>query len=317
MPVALKETPARPDRGIEPPYPSELEERRLPGEVHLEFAVDSAGAVGEPRVLWATHPAFVETSLRTIEKAGFTPARQGPLAKSSRVQYPVAFSSMGAKPSEVLAANGLTLVSAEPLVLQPEVRMLIAPVYPRGLWLAAVEGKSEAEFTVNENGAPRAITLTAATDPEFGAALVAAIETWVFKPAQNENGPVAVRLRATHEFILRSDQAEYRLGNLLKPGGAGVDGPTGLDRKLAPLWRGFPVYPQALLDQPQDGEAQIEFIIDRDGRARLPRILSASVEAFGWSAATAISQWVFERPTKGGEPVDILVRIPVAFQPPK
>lgn len=316
LPRPIEVTPAKPDRGIEPPYPGELEARQLSGAVHLEFTVDAAGKVEGTRVLWATHPALVETSLRAIERAEFTPARQGPLAKSSTVQYPVIFDSIGAKPSTVLAANGLTLVSTEPLLFLPLIRMFIVPVYPRDKMLTGVAGKGEAEFTIDENGAPRGITLSPATPPEFGPALVAAIEAWVFKPAQNEQGPVAVRMRATHEFSLQPEQAEYRLRSLLMPGGAGVGGAAGLDRKLTPLWRGLPVYPQSLLHQPQKGEASIEFIIDRDGRVRLPKIISATAEAFGWSAVTAISQWVFARPTRGSEPVDVLVRVPVSFIPP-
>lgn len=316
MPVPMKETPARADRNIEPAYPAELEESKIPGEVHLEFTVDAEGRVEEPRVRWATHPAFVEVSLRTIERAAFTPARQGPLAKRSTMQYPVGFGSMGARPADILAANNLTLLSSEPLALLPQVIALVPPFYPRERLLAGETGTAVAEFTIDADGRPREISLTTATQPEFGAALTAAIETWAFKPAQGDEGPVAVRLRATHEFTLRSDQAEYRLAMLLKPGGAGVGSPVGLDRKLKPLWRGFPVYPQAIMAQPKDGEAQIEFIIDRDGRARLPRIVSATEEAFGWAAATAITHWVFERPTKGGEPVDVTVRIPIGFKPP-
>jgi TonB family protein len=316
-PVPVKETPAAADRSIEPEYPAELEERRLPGEVHIEFTVDAAGAVSQPRVLWATHPAFVETSLRAIARAGFTPARQGPLVKSSRVQYPVVFGSMGAKPSDVLAANGLTVMGGESLVRQPQLKMLIPPVFPQGRWLAGESGSCTAEFTVDAQGTPREIAILNATHPDFGGAFTAAIEAWAFQPAQNDQGPVAVRIRAVHEFAQRSDLAEFRLGARLKPGAEGIAGPAGLERKLQPLWRGFPVYPQALLERKPSGEALIEFIIDRDGRARLPLVVSATDEAFGWAAATAVSQWVFEPPVRNGQPTDVRVRIPVGFKPPE
>ncbi len=316
-PVPVKETPATPDRSIEPDYPAELEERQWPGEVHIEFTVDAAGAVSQPRVLWATHPAFVETSLRAIARAGFTPARQGPLVKSSRVQHPVVFGSMGTKPSDVLAANGLTVLSGESLVRQPQVKMLIPPVFPRERWLSGESGSCEAEFTIDAQGFPREIAILNATYPEFGAAFTAAIEAWAFKPAQNEQGPVAVRLRAVHGFDQRSDVAEFRLGTLLKAGADGIGGPAGLERKLQPLWRGFPVYPQALLERRPSGEALIEFIIDRGGRARLPLVVSATDDAFGWAAAAAVSQWVFEPPVRNGQPTDVRVRIPVGFKPPE
>ena len=56
---------------------------------------------------------------------------------------------------------------------------------------------------------------------------------------------------------------------------------------------------------------------DRDGRVRLPRVKSATKKEFGWAAATAISQWVFERPMRKGAAVDVTVTIPVSFAPPK
>jgi TonB family protein len=60
----------------------------------------------------------------------------------------------------------------------------------------------------------------------------------------------------------------------------------------------------------------IDFVIDRDGRARLPQIISATSEEFGWAAATAVAQWVFRPPLRGGQPVDIKVRIPFSFKAP-
>jgi len=82
------------------------------------------------------------------------------------------------------------------------------------------------------------------------------------------------------------------------------------------LWRGFPVYPLRLREERPAGEAVIEFIIDRDGRARLPRVVSATQEAFGWAAAAAISQWVFAPPLRKGEPTEVRVSVPVGFEPP-
>lgn len=316
MPRLMKTEPAHALGGIDPAYPDELEALKLPGEVVIEFTVDETGRAVELKVLHASHPAFVEMALRSLEQARFEPARQGPLPKTSKMKYPVEFDSTGAKTTDILRANHLEIISAQPFIL-PRPMLLIQPVHPRDRLMAGESGKAEAEFSINEEGRPEQINLTTATAPEFGAALVAAIEAWAFMPAQSEQGPQPVRMKVGHAFSLEPNHAEARLALRLQPDGAGVGGAAGLDRKLAPLWRGFPRYPQSLLDQPQKGEANIEFIIDRDGRARLPKILSASAEAFGWSAATAISQWVFERPMKGGEPVDVLVRIPVTFQLPK
>lgn len=64
------------------------------------------------------------------------------------------------------------------------------------------------------------------------------------------------------------------------------------------------------------GNAVIEFVVDRDGRARLPQIFTCSKPAFGWAAATAVSQWVFDAPRCNGRSTDARARIPIQFKVP-
>jgi len=103
----------------------------------------------------------------------------------------------------------------------------------------------------------------------------------------------------------------------MQPGGAGVGGAAGLDQRLQPIWRTAPVYPQSLRGVKPAGKAVVEFVIDREGRARLPRVKSATQPEFGWAAATAVSQWVFAGPVRGGQPTDVKVSIPFEFAPPE
>lgn len=317
MPQALKITPAKATVAPDPEYTPELDEQKIAGEVQMEFTVDETGRVRDPKVLWASHPAFVETALRAIEKPQFEPAHQGPLPKPSAKRYPVSFQSLAAKRADILAANKLTVVlGPEPAVL-PQPLVLFNPVYPAELLLAGEGGDATAEFSVAENGQVGEVRLVSATRPEFGGALQAAVEGWSFQPAVNGEGMrVPVRLHCDYKFILPNSGAVARLAADMRPGGAGVSGAAGLEQKLIPLWRGFPVYPTSFSDPKPTGEALIEFVIDRDGRVRLPQIKSATHEEFGWAAATAISQWVFAPPRRKGEPVDVRVSIPVQFSPP-
>ncbi len=315
MPSLMQIKPAQSLGGIDPDYPAELEERKLPGEVLIEFTVDEEGRMRLPKVLSASHPAFVESALRTLARAGFEPARQGPLPKASKMKFPVVFDSTGAKPADILQANRLEITGVMPRIL-PQVLMLITPVYPRDRLLAAEKGTAVVGYTVNEEGRTVEVIVLDASTPEFGKALKAAVESWAFRPGQSDEGPIETRMKATHEFTPEANATDARLAGLMQPGGAGISGATGLDQKLQPLWRGFPVYPQSLRSQRLAGEVQIEFIIDREGRARLPRVLKANEEAFGWAAATAISQWVFAPPMRGGEAVDVRVSIPVNFGQP-
>jgi TonB family protein len=98
-----------------------------------------------------------------------------------------------------------------------------------------------------------------------------------------------------------------------------VGGSKGLDERLTPVYRVPPTYPGSLRKSGAPaGKAEISFIIDRDGRARLPHIVSATDPAFGWAAATAVAQWVFKAPVRNGQHVDVTARIPFDFKaPPK
>jgi len=317
MPQGAKLTPAKFTVAPNPEYPEELAERKIPGEVRIEFTVETDGSARAPKVLWASHAAFVEMALRALENTRFEPAHQGLLAKATIMEYPVEFSSLGVKRPEILAANQLTLIGEAIPKVEPVPFMLIEPVYPRDHLLAGEEGTATAELAVDSQGVAKEVKLISASAPEYGAALVAAVETWRFKPASTDGANVPVRLRAVYEFVPPSSGNNIRLVEALRPGGAGVGGASGLDQKLNPLWRGFPTYPAALRTEPVPGSAEIEFIIDQDGRVRLPRVKSATREEFGWAAATAISQWVFERPMRKGEPADVKVVIPVSFTPPK
>jgi len=93
-------------------------------------------------------------------------------------------------------------------------------------------------------------------------------------------------------------------------------GAKGLDGRLNPRYRVPPLYPARLLSEKPSGEATIQFIVDRDGRCRMAKIVSATREEFGWAAATAVEQWVFDPPRRGGEPADVRVSIPFKFSPP-
>lgn len=315
MPRAAKRLPARAIRAPDPEYPAEFEERKLPGEVQLELTVDATGRVLTPRVIWASHAAFVEEALRAAEASTFEPARQGVLARASTLRYPVSFVSFGAKRADILAANRVRLEEGPAVDVLPEPFALADPVYPFELLLAGTGGAAEVSFTLGAGGYVSNVTLVAASHPEFGAALVAAVEGWAFRPALKEGARVPVRLRVAREFAAPTG-AEARLVGLLSGDAGAIAGPGGLDGRLTPLWRGFPGYPNALRAEAVKGEAEIEFIIDRAGRARLPRVVSATRPEFGWAAATAINQWVFARPRRGGEPTDVRVRIPVNFTPP-
>ena len=87
-----------------------------------------------------------------------------------------------------------------------------------------------------------------------------------------------------------------------------------LDRPVTPLSRRPPRYPLNG-GEPAAGDnvALIEFLIDEQGRARLPRVVSAPNASFGEAGVVSVAGWRFEPPTLGGRPVVTRIRVPIAF----
>lgn len=317
QPRALPTKPAKLLASPAPEYPAELEDRRLSGEVVLEFTVGTDGVAAAPKVLSATHASFVGEALRVLEKYRFEPASQGPLLLSSTTQGQVEFGSLGASHEELLAINGLTVDEAGKFKRLPQPVSLAEPIYPRERLVAGERGSATVEFTVSERGAVEDISLKDASAPEFGSALLAAVETWAFEPALVEKKSAESKLVVTHKFSPPETGQLYRFLLALQPGGTGVGGAGGLDAPIRPIWRVAPPFPRALKGEKKGGRAVIMFIIDREGRARLPLVKSATQPEFGWAAATAVAQWVFAPPHRGGEAVEVQVSIPVDFAAPK
>ena len=113
----------------------------------------------------------------------------------------------------------------------------------------------------------------------------------------------------------RADSAEKRLLEAHDPA-AGPVSARELDRPLFPLFQRGAAFPAQSFEAGESGRAEIEVIVDREGRVRLPHVRGATRPEFGWAAATAVSQWLFETPRRKGEAVDVRVVIPVEFKAP-
>lgn len=302
-------------------YPEILTERKIQGAVTFACTVNAEGRAVAPRITGASNVEFVLPALEALNHWEFTPARQGDLPVKAMVEAKVTFDGRGNTREEVLAVNGLTAPDGSVPPLAPEPYIVTDPVWPYDLLMAGKRGSAVAEFTVWANGAVTAVKVREATSPEFGRALVAALETWGFNPALDNGRAVSVPMVKRAEFSAvpaGKESATDPVERLIAARRANQIGPAkNLDEKLTPIYRAPPAYPASIAEgEQQAGAAEIEFVIDREGRARLPRIVSATREEFGWAAATAVSQWVFKAPCRGGKPVDVVVKIPFEFAAP-
>jgi len=312
--------------GDDPEYPDALLPRHLPGQVVVRYTVDIQGRIHGVTILGATHTEFVRPALAALASWTFQPARQGDLVLPEPQKASVAFATIDAKPVDLLAANGVMLsrqqeTDVATLDTLPALLILVDPVYPYDLLLAGKTGDAEAEFVIRENGSVEGVAVRSATEPAFGRALAAALECWAFSPARK--GGEGVRVKATwrwHFGPVETPGVSWPPGRLverLRSGDTAGMAPKGLDARPRPRYQPPPQYPLEIEGANLAGTAEVEFIIDVDGRCRLARIVSASDERLGWAAATAVERWVFEPPTRGGQAVDVRFKIPFDFQPPK
>jgi len=57
----------------------------------------------------------------------------------------------------------------------------------------------------------------------------------------------------------------------------------------------------------------VEFLIDTQGKVRLPRIVSSTDPAFGYIAVQTVANWRYEPPKAQGKAVVTRARIPFVF----
>lgn len=301
-------------------YPETLRVRKLAGRVFFECEITPEGRAGAVRVLGATHADFIQAALATSPRWEFTPAMQGDLPVPGRVRGEVSISPPRTTTVATLAANGITALDGSAPEQPPKPEIITDPVWPHAHLLRGESGTATAEFAVRPDGTVINVKIREATAPEFGRALVAALEASSFEKgfAGSSETPVVLLKRAEFKAppldatTAPADDPQARLVILARK--SPLPGGGDLDERLTPLYRIAPVYPAALAgDEKPTGQAVIEFVIDRDGRARLPRIVSATREEFGWAAATAVAQWLFRAPRRGGAATEVKVQIPIQF----
>jgi periplasmic protein TonB len=91
LPASLDNEP-RIRSQVAPQFPYDAKRRGQPGEVLVNFMVDEAGRVLEPRIVRSSDPVFDEPTLRAVSKWRFEPGRvRGELVRF-RMSVPVVFS---------------------------------------------------------------------------------------------------------------------------------------------------------------------------------------------------------------------------------
>ena len=316
-PIGIRQDP--------PNYPYAMSRAGLIGQVAVEFIIDQRGVVQNPYVIESNNPWFERAAIDAILKWKFKPGELAGRPVDVRVKQLIVFELDygGSQPKLWQVVKGKNF-NTLPLELQwdipPEPVQTLFPVYPFEQLKAGIKGRAKVGYVVGPDGRVVSAKLQEATTPELGLALLAMIDAWRFKPARKKDGtPCYAGLGSEYEFtpngrgeVPVSDTALKILRNLEKKPEA-IMTLKDLDVPLKPRSRRPPVYPTALKEAGQDGLAEIEFFVDQNGDAQLPRIVSSTATEFGYAAALAVATWRFEVPRKKGKAVVVRARIPIEF----
>jgi TonB family protein len=324
-PAGGKSVPPRVTNQTKPIYPFAMRASGMRGEVLVDFVVDIEGRPRNAFVVRSLNPAFDDPALDAVAKWRFEPGRVNGVPVNTHMQVPIVFQLQGTLNG---GTDGIAVKhKADLSKLPPELRYDTAPkligsarpVYPYAALAARKEGRAVVTYLVDERGHIARAEVKEATTPEFGQALLAAIARFTYQPAIKDGHPSLALLSFEQEFNRNEEyglvsDADLDLLYREQKKRQTIVGARELDHRLNPISRQPPVFPVQLEGRVNEGEATIEFLIDEDGRARLPRILSATNDAFGYAASQAVARWRFEEPTHGGRPVVTRAVIPIKFQ---
>lgn len=309
-----------------PDYPDELAYHRLTGEVIVEFIVDAEGRVVNPVVIASNNPWFERAALTAILKWTYRPGEVDGKKTEMRFRQELRFVMKSGFGRDMWQWRGKQDNESLPehyrWTQPPEPVNTTFAVYPRAALQAGMKGKARINFVVGPNGRVVDAAVVESVQPEFGAAMLAMIDTWIFTPPAKKDGtPCYALLSMQYAFApahlgeVPVTAATRRVLKALEKTPEKIIELTALDRPPKPLSRRPPVYPSALLASRTRGSAVVEFFIDEEGDVQLPAIVSSTAPAFGYAAVQAIATWRFDRPLRHGKPVIARVSIPLDYEP--
>ena len=251
-------------------YPFELRKITARVEVDLEFEIDATGQMGERRMTRSTHPAFNADALASLSARRYAPAQRGGMAVASKWNLTLTYHKKNDDPSDsFLPADLSKIPAARRYDIPPKIRGEVAPVYPHALLQEQARGKATALIAVDVRGEASGINIAQSDRREFGFALAAALEGFLFDPALKDGTPVEALVRYEHAFHPEGS-LDRRSRELLAEEGKHPDRirtAGELDRPLRPTMRVSPIITLTRAEPAMRGEAVVELLVDEEGRA--------------------------------------------------
>jgi len=308
------DVPPRPIKQGPPVYPHGLRAAGIVGRVTLDAVLDTEGRVAEVHVARSNNPFFERSAIDAVMKWRFSPAlKQGKPVKT-RIRQEINFMMEGVSTRDLWEVTPPRDWGKAPeefrWTVAPEPVSTLMAAYPFEALREKKAGKVTVSYVIDREGRVIMTKVREATAPEFAAAVVAMIDGWRFKPARKADGSAAYAIvTVTREFapdglgdVPVSDGAKWLVDRLRKNKLESVP-VNELDAPPKAISQRPPVYPSPLRQAGQDGEAMVEFFVDENGDALLPRVVSATAPEFGYASVQAVATWRFTAPKKGGKAV--------------
>jgi TonB family protein len=93
---------------------------------------------------------------------------------------------------------------------KPALHSIVQPVYPENLAASNTPGGAILELIIGADGTVHNVKLLRASHPEFGASAVAAVQKWIFTPAQKDGVAVESRWRIAVNFAQEGHEPDWR-----------------------------------------------------------------------------------------------------------
>jgi len=286
-----------------PICPASLVKSGVSGKVMVTFTVDKDGSVRDAIVTSSPQRQLNPYAIKAVGDWKFEPGSRNGQPSSFRVRASVEFAPTPEE-STAKTSDGTPSAKRKPPV-----------IYPYEMVMSGQPAWADASFVVDYVGRTLFTVSPASSNKAFGKAVVAMVEATEYIPGKK--GSRRVMSPATEHFQYNGEasldpESRRVLAELrkLKPA---ILAASELDERPKALTQTSPVYPRALKDDGLTGQAEIEFIVSRDGSVMFPRIISATYEDFGWAASVAVAQWHFQPPLKNGRPVEARMTVPILF----
>ncbi len=306
--------------GLKIEFPKKMEGENYNANIIAEVEIDDQGRPQNPVIVQSTHPLFNDAMIDGIMKTEFAPGKRGGVPVSVRCLIYAGFgpwNGPGEELAEVQKPNEKDqkhIPSNLRFERMPETISVIQPVYPYSLLLEGITGEATVVMMVNAKGGVDQSYVASCSRQEFGQALATAAEGYLFKPGLRDGRPASGLFSITCRFELPAMQDDGYLVKWEREKKGDIVSAVLLDKPLAVMSRYEPIFPRNLLGKHKEGQAMIEFLVDEQGKVRLPRSVSATEPSFGYAATQAVALWRFTPPTVKGKGVIVRVKAPVLFQ---